>query len=59
MTNKGDDIEGKTKEVLANLSKEERVLLQKVIEAEKERIAMKTPHGIYDAIKESVENIIQ
>ncbi|WP_263819334.1 hypothetical protein [Salinibacter sp.] len=59
MTNNDDDIEKKTKQVLARLNKEERVLLKKVIEAEKERLSMKTPHGIYDTIKESVENIVQ
>lgn len=59
MTKQSGNIEDKTKEILKDLNKEERILLKKVIAAEKERIAMKTPHGIYDAIKESVENIIQ
>lgn len=59
MTQQIDDIERRTKDILSNLSKDERVLLKKVIEEEKERIHMKTPHGIYNAIKESVTNIIR
>ena len=59
MDEQKEDIEKETKRVLERLSMEERTLLKKVIEEEKDRIAMKTPHGIYDAIKESVENIIQ
>ena len=54
-----DEVKNKTKEILESLGKEERILLKKVINAEKERIHMKTPHGIYDDIKQSVKNTIQ
>jgi FixJ family two-component response regulator len=51
------DVKAQTREILNSLSKREVQLLQKVIDAEKKRIGMKNPKGIYDDIRESIENI--
>lgn len=53
------DIETKVRDILLDLTEDERTLLQKVIQSEKERIHMKRPHGIYDDIRESIEQVIR
>lgn len=59
MSESNKDVSAKARELLSELSKEERFLLQQVIQAEKEKIHMKTPHGIYDDLIKVVEQVIQ
>jgi len=59
MSHSREEVSEKTRQLLADLGKEERVLLQEVIQAEKEKIHMKTPHGIYDNLVKVVERVIQ
>jgi len=60
MEQQDSDIKQQAREILVKeLSSDERKLLQEVIKAEKERIHMKKPHGIYDALSKAVQNVIQ
>lgn len=52
-------VESKVRSILSDLTKDERVFLQRVIQIEKSKIHMKTPHGIYDDIRDALDQVIQ
>lgn len=46
-------------QVLEQLSEEERKLLNAVIEAERKRLYMRKPHGIYDDLWSAIKECIK
>jgi hypothetical protein len=54
-----DELRDEGQQVLRSLNEEERVLLSRVIEAERERIHMGTPTGIYDELRKAVDETIR
>jgi FixJ family two-component response regulator len=53
------EMQKKIREVLQQLSKDEQQLLSQVIKAEKDRIHMKLPRGIYDELHAAVARVIK
>ncbi len=54
-----DELKDEGQQILRSLKDEERVLLSRVIEAERERIHMGTPSGIYEDLRKAVDEIIR
>lgn len=59
MSDTNQEVRNKAREILAGLSDEEQTLLRRVVDAERQKIYMKTAHGIYDDIREVIEIVIQ
>lgn len=58
MTKTDDELKGEGQEILRGLAKEELVLLSRVIEAERAKIHLGSPTGIYDDIRKAIDEII-
>ena len=59
MSEAEDDMKKQVTEILKGLSTDERELLAKIIEAERDKLHMKNPRGIHDDIKKAVKEIVK
>lgn len=59
MTTTDDALKEEGQEILRSLGPEEQVLFDRVILAERERLHMSSPHGVYDEIQKAVEEVIK
>lgn len=58
MSNTGD-IEKELQEAYQNLSQEAKRLVGKILEIEKEKLHMGKPHGVYDEILHSIDEVVE
>lgn len=59
MSESSEEVKERIKEILLELSEEERNLLDLVVKAERQKIHMQRAHGIYDDIQKAIEQAIQ
>jgi len=52
-------IESELQEAYKNLSQEAKRLIGKVLEIEKEKLHMGKPHGVYDEILKSIDEVVK
>lgn len=54
-----EEVKNEVRSILAELSEKERTLLSQVIDAERDRIHMKNPRGIYDELRDAVKKVFK
>jgi hypothetical protein len=59
MSETDDDVEEEVRSILAELSEEERELLSRVLDVERDKLHMKVPHGVNDELSEVIEQTIE
>jgi predicted YcjX-like family ATPase len=59
MSEAEEDMKKQVTQILKGLSADERELLAKIIQAERDKLYMKTPRGINDDIRKAVIEIIK
>lgn len=54
-----NEIENELQKAYQNLSQEAKRLVGKVLEIEKEKLHMGKPHGVYDEILKSIDEVVE